>query len=183
MNGIGLDVYQGLFTKAEFNGGRGRTPGSIVNIRTRGDSKIFVAVKLASGNWKNGCLVQLDSAGVTGTATTVSAGAGLNDIGRRLGVLIFSTNTSTTVIQTMAGTAFGYAQIYGLGVGQVLTASAVGQALTLGASAGQLGSYAAQATASAMIVGINLAATTASVVGIVQVMLNYPHFVPGVTDD
>lgn len=181
MSAIGFDAYQGLFTKTQYLAGKGRPPGSRVMVQNNGQSKEFFAVKLASGNWKNGCLVQLNSAGVTGTATTVSNGPGLADVGQSLGILVFG---SSSAIQTMAGTAFGYAQVFGEANAQVASATVVGAALGIGdASAGVLGPQAIEATASVMVVGINLGATTASTQNFVPVFLNYPRFIPGPQDD
>jgi hypothetical protein len=177
---IGFDAYEGLFTKAQFNTGKGRTPGSVVSVQKDRDSKVFVAVKLAAGNWKNGCLVQLNSVGVVGTATTVSAGAGVADVGQSLGILTFS---SVSAIQTMAGTAFGYAQVYGAGNANVASSTVIGMALDLGASAGVLGPFVVDATASSHVVGINLGATTASTQAFVPVFINYPKFHVGPKDD
>jgi hypothetical protein len=177
---IGFDAYEGLFTKAQFQAGKGRSPGTRVNVQKGGSSKEFVAVKLASGNWSNGCLVQLNSAGVNGTATTVSAGAGVADVGQALGLLTFS---SSSAIQTMAGTAYGYALVYGEGKAQVASSTVLGMALTLGASAGVLGPYVVDATASSHVVGINLGTTSASTQAFVPVFVNYPKFVVGPKDD
>jgi hypothetical protein len=177
---IGFDAYEGLFTKAQFQAGKGRTPGSIVRVQRGSTTKEFVAVKLASGNWSNGCLVQINSAGVTGTATTVSAGAGVADVGHALGVLTFS---SSSAIQTMAGTAYGYAQIFGEGKAQVASSTVPGMALALGASAGVLGPFVVDATASAQVVGINLGTTSASTQAFVPIFLNYPKFIIGPKDD
>jgi hypothetical protein len=177
---IGFDAYEGLFTKAQFQAGKGRTPGSIVKVKKGGVSKEYVAVKLASGNWSNGCLVQLNSAGVTGTATTVSAGAGVADVGQALGILTFS---SSSAIQTMAGTAYGYAQIFGEGKAQVGSATVPGMALALGVSAGVLGPWVVDSTASAQVVGINLGTTSASVQAFVPIFINYPKFIIGPKDD
>lgn len=177
---IGFDAYEGLFTKAQFQAGKGRTPGSRITVKKGGTSKEYVAVKLASGTWSNGCLVQLNSAGVTGTATTVSAGAGVADHGQPLGILTFS---SSSALQTMAGTAFGYAQVFGEGKAQVASSTVPGMALSLGASAGVLGPFAVDATASSHVLGINLGTTSASTQAFVPVFLNYPKFVVGGKDD
>jgi hypothetical protein len=177
---IGFDAYEGLFTKAQFQAGKGRTPGTRVTVQKGGSSKEFFAVKLASGNWSNGCLVQLNSAGVTGTATTVSAGAGVADVGQQLGLLTFS---SSSAIQTMAGTAYGYALVYGEGKAQVASSTVLGMALALGASAGVLGPYVVDSTASVQVVGINLGTTSASTQAFVPVFVNYPKFVIGPKDD
>jgi hypothetical protein len=178
---IGVDVYLGLFTKAEWQTGKGRKPGSVVKVQKDGQSKEFFAVRLASGNWKNGCLVQLNSAGVVGTATTVSLGPGVAAIGQSVGVLVFGTSSA---IQTMAGTAFGYAQIFGECNAQVMSATVPGMALGIGqASAGVLGEQVVESTASVMIAGINLGTTSASAQGFVPVFLNYPRFIPGPKDD
>lgn len=177
---IGFDAYEGLFTKAQYQAGKGRTPGSRVTVKKGGDSKEFVAVKLAAGTWSNGCVVQLNSAGVAGTATTVSVGANIADHGQRLGLLTFS---SVSALQTMAGTAFGYAQVYGIGGAQVSSVTVAGAALDVIASAGILGAFGVQATASVVIIGINLGATTASVQAFVPVFLTYPRFQIGGKDD
>lgn len=177
---IGFDAYEGLFTTDQFNSGKGRSPGTRVNVQKGSSSKEFIAVKLASGNWSNGCLVQINSAGVTGSATTVSAGAGVADVGQALGILTFS---SSSAIQTMAGTAYGYALVYGEGKAQVASSTVPGMALALGASAGVLGPYVVDATASAQVVGINLGTTSASTQAFVPVFVNYPRFVIGPKDD
>ena len=181
MSIIGFDAYEGLFTKAQYQAGKGRTPGSRVKVQKSGQTKEFLAVRLASGNWKNGCLMQLNSAGIVGTASTVSNGAGVADVGQSLGILVFGT---ASAIQTMAGTAFGYVQIYGECNAQVASATVVGMALGVGdASAGVLGEQVVEATASCQVLGINLGSTTASAQNFVPVFLNYPKFIPGVKDD
>jgi hypothetical protein len=177
---IGFDAYEGLFTKAQFQAGKGRTPGSVVRVQKGSSTKEFVAVKLASGTWSNGCLVQINSAGVTGSATTVSAGAGVGDTGQALGILTFS---SASALQTMAGTAFGYAQVFGEGKAQVASSTVPGVALTLGASAGVLGPFVVDATASSHVIGLNLGTTSASTQAFVPIFINYPKFVPGGKDD
>lgn len=175
---IGFDAYQGLFTEAQFQAGSGRAPGSVVRVRVGGDDKEFVAVKLASGNWSNGCLVAVDSAGVVGTATTVNTTAsGL--VGQRLGLLVFS---SVSAIQTMAATAYGYAQVFGQAGAQVVSATIAGMTLGIGGSAGVLSGQVIQATATQMIVGIN-AVASASTQAFSTVFLNYPRYIPGPTDD
>jgi hypothetical protein len=175
---IGFDAYEGLFTKAQFNQGKGRTPGSVVSVRKGGDSKEFVAVKLASGTWSNGCLVRVDSAGVVGTATTVGATAsagGVAHLGQRLGLLVFST---VSALQTMAGTAFGYAQVFGQAGAQVVSATVAGMALGIGGSAGILSGQVVQASATGAVAGIQVVAT-ASTQAFSTVFLNYPKFVGG----
>lgn len=175
---IGFDAYEGLFTKAQFNAGKGRSPGTVVTVRKSGDSKEFVAVKLASGNWSNGCLVRIDSAGVVGAATTVGTTAsagGVANIGQRLGLLVFST---VSAIQTMAGTAYGYAQVFGQAGAQVVSATVAGMALGIGGSAGILSGQVVQASATGAIGGIHVIAT-ASTQAFSSVFLNYPEFVGG----
>lgn len=176
---IGFDAYEGLFTKAQRQAGKGRTPGSVVSVRKSGDSKEFVAVQLASGNWSNGCLVRIDSAGVLGVATTVGATAsagGVGALGQRLGLLVFGT---VSAIQTMAGTAFGYAQVFGQAGAQVVSATVAGMALGIGGSAGILSGQVAQASATGAVGGIQVVAT-ASTQAFSTVFLNYPEFIGGV---
>lgn len=175
---IGFDAYEGLFTKAQYQAGKGRTPGSVVSVKKGSDAKEFVAVKLASGNWSNGCLVRIDSAGVVGTATTVGTTAsagGVANIGQRLGLLVFGT---VSAIQTMAGTAFGYAQVFGQCGAQVVSATVAGMALGIGGSAGILSGQVVQASATGAIGGIQCVAS-ASTQAYSTVFLNYPEFIGG----
>lgn len=174
---IGFDAYNGLFTKAQFNQGAGRTPGSVVSVRKGGDNKEFVAVKLAAGTWSNGCLVNIDSGtGTIGTATTVgTTAAAITVLGQRLGLLVFS---SVSALQTMAGTAFGYAQVFGKAGAQLVSATAAGMAVGIAGSAGVLSGQVVQASGTQMIVGINVVAT-ASTQAFSTVFLNYPKYHTG----
>lgn len=174
---IGFDAYQGLFTKAQFNAGKGRTPGSVVTVRKDSDHKEFVAVKLASGTWSNGCLVNIDSGtGTIGTATTVGAtAAAVAVLGQRLGLLVFGT---VSALQTMAGTAFGYAQVFGKAGAQVVSATVPGITLGIAGSAGVLSGQVIQASGTQMIVGIN-AVASASTQAFSTVFLNYPKYHTG----
>jgi hypothetical protein len=175
---IGFDAYQGLFTTEQFNSGKGRTPGTVISVRKDQDSKEFVAVKLASGNWSNGCLVRIDSGGVVGTATTVGTTAsagGVANLGQRLGLLVFS---SVSAIQTMAATAYGYAQVFGQAGAQVVSATVAGMALGIGGSAGILSGQVVQASATGAIAGIHIV-SSASTQAFSTVFLNYPTFVGG----
>lgn len=177
MSEIGFDAYEGLFTTAQFESGKGRPPGSVVKVRKGGDDKEFVAVKLAAGTWSNGCLVNIDSGtGTIGTATTVGAtAAAIAVLGQRLGLLVFS---SVSALQTMAGTAYGYAQVFGQAGAQVVSATAAGMALGIAGSAGVLSGQVVQASGTQMIVGLNVIAS-ASTQAFSAVFVNYPKYHTG----
>src|SRR5690606_37293639 len=85
--------------------------------------------------WINGTVVKIDASGGGGaSAAFVTAPSSLQN--GRLGVLVFA---SATLTQTMAGTAFGFAQVYGEAQARVQgTMSVPGVAMILASVAGQL---------------------------------------------
>jgi hypothetical protein len=177
MMAIGMNPYQGLVSKQDFKRGKGMNPGTRGSVNIGGDHKDFVAVKIASGTWVNGIIMQIDSAGVIGTAITAPT-APPATTNMRLGILVFASATST---QTVAGTSYGFVQIYGQALAQVsTTVSLFGAQLVLGADPGQLINAAGVASTEAQLKGIT-AIGTQSVSGLMSVFLNYPAF-SGVPD-
>ena len=176
---VGMNPYQGLYTKAERNQGKGAAPGTRASIvAPTGESKEFVAIKLSAATWVNGVAVIVDGLASTGVGSPVVTASGepVNTINARLGIVTFASATAT---QTMAGTAFGWAQIYGTALAWVSASiSVAGMQLAIGAN-GQLIPAVAQVSASNQTVGITAIATISSstpTTSLVAVMLTYPHF-------
>ena len=175
---IGMNPFQGLYTEAERQQGKGATPGTRASIvGPNGESKEFVAVKLGAATWINGVAVIIDGVGTGGVGSAVATASGLPaaTMHQRLGILVFSSATAT---QTMAGTAFGWAQIYGQALAWVSASVTLpGQQLAIGAS-GQLIAAVAQVSDSNQTNGIVAITTqTASTTANLQnVFLMYPHF-------
>ncbi len=176
---VGMNPYQGLYTKAERNQGKGATPGTRASIvAPTGETKEFVAVKLSAATWISGIAIIVDglSASGVGAAAATASGSPAAAINARLGILVFGSATAT---QTMAGTAFGWAQIYGSVRAWVsASVSNVGNQLAIGAS-GQLILAVSTASDSAQTIGISWAQATntaSSTTGLYTVMLMYPHF-------
>ncbi len=168
--------YQGIFTKAQFRQGKIATPGTRSTVNVGGSEKQFVAVKLPAGTYINGSVLILDAAGVMGAAVTAS-GAPIAAINQRVGVLVFNSATAT---QTLGGTCFAWAQVYGDVLARVSASVTLpGIALGMGAGAGALIQQAGSSV-SAMMHGItaittNTASTTAEL--LLSVFLNYPCFI------
>jgi hypothetical protein len=179
---IGANPYQGLFTTEQFQRGKPGTasPGTraAVTDPSTGQTKEFVSVKLGAATWISGTLIVLDglSASGVGAVSVTATGAPAAAINARAGVLVFGSATAT---QTMAGTAYGWAQIYGEALAWVsASVTTPGQALAAGAN-GQLLAAVVQVSASAQTNGItaivtNTASTTAAL--LINVFLNYPAF-------
>lgn len=176
---IGANPYQGLYTKAQFKQGKIATPGTRASVvGSDGQTKEFVSVKLSAATWVNGIAVIVDGLSASGVGAAVATASGLpvNTLNARLGVLVFGSATAT---QTMAGTAFGWAQIYGTVLAWCSgSVSAPGIQLAVGAN-GQLIPAVAQVSASNQVVGITAIATISSSTptnSMIAVMLTYPHF-------
>lgn len=172
---IGMRPYAGLFTKQQFQRGAIPNPGtrgSVTDPNT-GATKEFISVKLGAATWLNGIAVILDGGAAPGSAVTTASGAPASSRQDRLGILAFASATAT---QTMAGTAYGWAQIYGEVAAYVsASVSSPGIQLAIGAS-GQLIAAVAQTSASAQTLGISLATATAAAGGLSKVFLTYPRF-------
>lgn len=173
MMSIGANPFAGIFTKAQFKQGKIPTPGTRSNVNVNGDTREFVAIKIASGTIVNGTLMQLDSAGAVGTAVTASGNPGPL-INNRVGILTFASVTAT---QTIAGTGYAWAQIWGMAKALVsATCSAPGLSLAAKAN-GHLAQLSVGISASAMLEGITAMATqSGTALTLISVMLNYPSF-------
>jgi hypothetical protein len=171
---IGANPYGGLFTKAQFKQGKGHNVGTRASIvGSDGQTKEYVAIKLGAATWLNGTAIIIDGAAAPGSVVTTASGLPAAAQHARVGILCFASATAT---QTMAGTAYGWAQIYGEAVAFVsASVSTPGLQLAIGAS-GQLIAAVAQASASAQLTGISLATATAAAGGLTKVFLQYPRF-------
>lgn len=171
---IGATPYGGLVTKAQFRQGKGMTPGvraAVVDVNGR--TSEFVAIKLGAATWLNGVAVIIDGGAAPGSVVTTASGLPAASQAARIGILCFASATAT---QTMAGTAYGWAQIYGEALAFVsASVSTPGLQLAIGA-AGQLIAAVAQTSASAQTNGIVLATATAAGGGLTKVFLTYPRF-------
>ena len=171
---VGMNPYGGLWTKTQFQRGKGAkvgTRGSIVG--SDGQTKEFVAVKLSAATWINGTAIIIDGGAAPGSVVTTASGLPAAAQHARIGILCFASASAT---QTMAGTAFGWAQIYGEAKAYVsASVSTPGLQLAPGAS-GQLIAAVAQVSASAQVTGITLATATAAAGGLTKVFLQYPRF-------
>lgn len=170
---VGMNPFQGLYTKAERNQGKGAAPGILAAfVASDGQTKEFIAVKLSAATWLNGVAVIIDGGAAPGSVVTTASGNPAPTQAARVGILCFASATAT---QTMAGTAFGWAQIYGEALAFVsASVSTPGLALGIGAS-GQLIALAT-ASASAVLIGVALATATAAAGGLTKVLLTYPRF-------
>lgn len=171
---IGANPYQGLFTKADRLRGKGMAPGvraAVVGVS--GQTNEFVAVKLGAATWLNGVAVIVDGGAAPGSVVTTASGAPAAAQAARLGILCFASVTAT---QTLVGTGFGWAQIYGEAVAFVsASASTPGLQLAIGAS-GQLIAAVVVGSLSSSTQGITLATATAAAGGLTKVFLQYPRF-------
>lgn len=176
---IGANPYQGLKETSEFLKGKAVNPGMRAAITASdGQTKEFVSVKLGSGTWISGTMIVVDglSASGVGAVAVTATGAPAATINARAGILVFGSATAT---QTLSGTGYGWAQIYGSALAWVsASVTTPGQALAAGAN-GQLLAAVAQVSASAQTNGItaittNTASTTAAL--LISVFLNYPAF-------
>ena len=171
---VGANPYQGLYTKTDRQRGKGAAPGTRMAMPApNGQTNEFVAVKLGAATWLNGIAIIIDGAAAPGSAVTTASGEPAQSQAARLGILCFASATAT---QTLVGTGFGWAQIYGEAVAFVsASVSTPGLQLAIGAS-GQLIAAVAQVSASAATEGITLATATAAAGGLTKVFLAYPRF-------
>lgn len=175
---VGMNPYEGLYTKAQRNQGKGAAPGTRASIvAPSGETKEFVAVKLSAATWINGIAVILDGLSASGVGAPVATASAQPSplINARVGIVVFASASATS---TQAGTAFGWAQIYG----QVLAMCSVGPSapglqMGIGAS-GQLIQQVAASASSALqgITSVATASTTTGTAGLLTVMLTYPSF-------
>lgn len=176
MYAVGPNIYGGLFTKTQFLRGKGAKPGTKASLSVDGVTKEFIAVKLASGTIINGIAVLIDSSASGGNAAVTASAAPAALIHARVGILTFASATAT---QTMAGTAFGWAQIAGPCMAWVSASVTLPNNQLMIGNNGQLIQGAVHASASTQLkgvisVGTNTASTTAAIM--LQVLLNYPQF-------
>jgi hypothetical protein len=174
---IGANPYGGLFTKSQFLKGKGCAPGTRASVTsdTDGSTKEFVAIKLSAATWINGTAIIIDGAAAPGSVVTTVSGNPAAAQQTRVGILVFASATAT---QTMAGTAFGWAQIYGE-CKAFVSASVSTPGTQLGAgAAGHLIVAVAQVSASGQLQGITYATATGpgAPPALGKVFLNYPCF-------
>lgn len=177
MYNIAVNPAQGLYTKTQFKRGDIPTPGTTGIVHDAdggGITKEFISVKFtATANRLNGSLVTIDHDGVA-TLGTVAEG-GLLISGKRAGILTY--NASAVATQTMTGTHFGWAQIYGKGKALVTgtaTISVVGMALE--SIAGGAVDEGAVGSASANLYGLNATVASTYPPGLMDVFINYPRY-------
>lgn len=173
---VGVSPQSGLWTKAQFKQGEIPAPGTRGKWTdpATGATKEFVSVKFtATGTRLNGELVTIDADSVATRGTVVEGGLLIS--GKRAGILAF--NASAIATQTMVGTHFGWAQIYGKGKALVTgtaTVSVVGLALEPiadgGVDEGVVGS------ASANLYGLTAAIASTFPPGLMDVFIDYPRF-------
>jgi hypothetical protein len=169
---VAQNPYGGLVTKADFKRGKGATPGTAAANNIAGDTKQYVAVKLASGTWINGTVLQIDTANGSAVAAA-PASAPSSVVNARVGILVFASATAT---QTMAGTAYGWAQVYGQALARTTGAVATPAIqLVQGNDPGELITGAQVASGESQLDGITAIATQAAS-GLLNVFLNYPRF-------
>lgn len=170
---IGCNPFGGIYSEADAKRGKIASAGTRASTNVNGDTREYVAVKLASGTIVNGTLLTLDSTGAAGIAVTAS-GNPAPLYNSRVGVLCFASATAT---QTIAATGVAWAQVWGVAKALVsATASAVGLALAAKAN-GHLAQLSVGLSASAMLEGISCLTTqSGTAVTLIAVMLNYPAF-------
>lgn len=173
---IGANPYSGrLVETVDYQRGKGFKPGTraMLTDPTTGESKEFVAVKLAAATWLSGVAIYLDGGGDLAVVTTVSANPA-PALGSRIGILVFASATAT---HTTTTTSYGWAQIYGHCKAYVsASVSTPGTALGAGTS-GQLVALGT-ASASAVVFGITYATATGPGGGLAAVLLQYPKLQP-----
>lgn len=176
MYAIGGNFYGGrssIFTKAEMLKGKIPPPGTRRAVVVNGQTKEFVSVKLGAATLVNGSVINLPT-DVTGTAVLSTAPPKASTEFPRMGVLVIASATATV---TMSSTAFAWAQIFGQCMVRASSTGvdSVGMQLTPGAVPG-VALLQVEGTASLMARGI-WAVGTGAAVGLLSVMLNYPHYV------
>ena len=176
MYNIAVNASQGLYTKTQFKRGDIPTPGTtgiVADAAGGGITKEFVSIKFTSGATRiNGQLVTIDADGVA-TLGTVAEGA-LVVSGKRAGILTY--NASAVATQTMAGTHFGWAQIYGKGKALVTgTATASSAAMVEPAANGAVDDGVV-GSASLNLFGLNWAVASTFPPGLADVFINYPKY-------
>lgn len=166
---IGANPYAGVFTEDQFLSGKIPSPGTRAAITTSEGTKEFIVVKFnASATHISGSLITIDGDNV---ATLGTAGGPALTVGGRAGVLVFASATAT---QTVSGTAFAWAQVYGKSKVRAATiSSAIGTLLQLGADG--VAVVGAAGSASAQLDGITTMASQAAA-GLLSVLLQYPKF-------
>ncbi|RPJ39779.1 MAG: hypothetical protein EHM35_01475 [Planctomycetaceae bacterium] len=171
-----------VYTKAEYLQGMIPAPGTLSsNISQAGGAREYVAVKFtASATHINGSALVIDADGVAtlGTVPTTTV------LGGRIGILAVSPPVaavaSATGTQTIVGTAFAWAQIYGKGIARAGAAVPnLHTNLNLGAD-GVLVASVVGGSASGAVTGITAAGTTAGV-ALIPVLLQYPRFLAAPT--
>lgn len=165
---IGANPHAGLFTKDQYLAGKIPAPGTRAANSDGEGTKEFIVVKFTAGaTHVNGSAVTINGDSVAALTTVPSGSAG----GARVGILTFASATAT---QTVAGTAFAWAQIYGKALARAGTVSAV-TALGIAAD-GALGNAQVAGTAKAYLQGVT-AITTQAAAGLLPVLLQYPMIV------
>ena len=166
-----------MYSKAEFLQGQIPTPRTrTTHVSQAGGSREYVAVKFtASATHINGSAVTIDADGTATLGTVVP----LAITGGRVGILALSPPVaavaSATGTQTVVGTSFGWAQVYGKAIARAVgSVTAVGMGLNLGAD-GTLVQSLAAGSASGAVTGITAAGSVAAT-GLIPVLLQYPHF-------
>lgn len=175
---IGANPYAGLFTTEQFQ--RGKLGAANVGTRASitdedGSTKEFVAIKLGAATWINGTAIIIDGAAAPGSVVTTVSGNPAAAQQTRVGILVFGSATAT---QTLAGTGYGWAQIYGE-CKAFVSASVSTPGLQLGAGAGgHLIAAVAQVSASGQLQGITYATATGpgAPPALAKVFLQYPRF-------
>lgn len=162
------------YTADEWVKGKIPSPGTR---RTSSDSegdKEFVVVKFtASATHINGSLITIDGDAV---ATLGTAGGPALAVGGRAGVLAIASATTTST-QTVVGTSYAWAQIYGKGrirFGATSSGSILGNMLQLGADG--VVAVGAAGSASAQLNGVQCMTASVAAAGLFPALLTYPKF-------
>lgn len=158
---IGLDVTQVSTTQGFALGAR----GAIEDQTTGSGTREYIYVSFAASTARAiGDVVAINASGAATALTTTNSAPG-QAVGRRVGVVVATVASSTSV-------QYGWVQIYGIGGVSVLASAVLNTPLNTTATAGALDDDAT--AGSEVIDGLVLAATNGGSPAVVNAFLNYP---------
>lgn len=163
------------YTADDFVKGKIPSPGTRgTTVDSEGDKEYIVVKFNATATHVNGQLLLIDGDAVATLGTT--GGLALA-VGGRAGVLAIASATTTST-QTVSGTAYAWAQIYGktrVLFGATNSGSILGNMLQFGAD-GVVVSGAAN-SASAQLNGVQCMTASVAAAGLFPALLTYPKFI------
>jgi hypothetical protein len=163
------------FTKLEAQRGKIPVAGTRRSrVGADGSTKDYIVVKFnATATQINGSMITIDGDAV---ATLGTAGGPALTVGGRAGILAIASATTTNT-QTVSGTNFAWAQIYGktwVRWGATNSGSILGNMLQFGADG--VAVAGAAGSASAQLNGVQSMTASIQAAGLFPVLLTYPKF-------